>query len=144
MKKKIVIVDYGLGNIISAQQSFTRVVEKNSLDIDVIISRDPKDINDSTHIVLPGQGAFKSCIDGLKNILGMQEALNKNVLINKKPFLGICVGMQLLAEKSFENGVHEGFGWIKGSVKKIKDNKLKFPHMGWNDVRIINNSLNWI
>jgi glutamine amidotransferase len=139
MKKKIVIVDYGLGNILSAQQSFLKVVKDCKKDIPVIISSDPEDINRSSHIVLPGQGAFVSCINGLKQIPGMISALEKNVIKKKKPFLGICVGMQLLAERGFENGNHEGLGWIKGSVKKLEVNNLKLPHMGWNNIEIINN-----
>ena len=140
MKKKIVIVDYGLGNIVSAQQSFLRVIQDNFFDAEVIISNEPKEIYASSHIVLPGQGAFSSCIGSLKNISGMIRALEDNVLIKKKPFLGICVGMQLLAEKGYENGVCQGLGWIKGSIKKLEVNKLKLPHMGWNNIQIINNS----
>ena len=140
MKKKIVIVDYGLGNILSAQQSFLKVIQDNFFDAEVVISNKPSDIHNSSHIVLPGQGAFSSCIGGLKNIVGMIGALEDSVLTNKKPFLGICVGMQLLAEKGYENGTHQGLGWIKGSIKKLEVNKLKLPHMGWNNIQIINNS----
>ena len=140
MKKKIVIVDYGLGNIVSAQQSFLKVIKDNFFDAEVIISSCPSDIYTSSHIVLPGQGAFSSCIGGLKNIFGMIGALEDSVLIKKKPFLGICVGMQLLADKGYENGVHQGLGWIKGSIRKLEVNKLKLPHMGWNNIQIINNS----
>ena len=141
MKKKITIVDYGLGNIVSAQQSFLRAIREKKLDAEVVISSSPKDVLDSSHVVLPGQGAFKSCIDGLKKILVMVEALEVSIIKNQKPFLGTCVGMQLLAERSFENGTHEGLGWIGGSVKKINANNLKLPHMGWNNVKIINNTL---
>ena len=140
MRKKVVIVDYGLGNIISAQQSFIKTIQDNFFDAEVIISNRPSDIYTSSHIVLPGQGAFFSCITGLKKIHGMIEALEENVLINKKPFLGICVGMQLLAEIGYENGIHQGLGWIKGSIKKLEANKLKLPHMGWNNIQIVNNS----
>jgi len=140
MKKKIVIVDYGLGNTVSAQQSFLKIIKDSFFDAEVIISNQPSDICASSHIVLPGQGAFSSCIGGLKNILGMIDALEESVLIKKKPFLGICVGMQLLAETGYENGVHQGLGWIKGSIKKLKVKKLKLPHMGWNNIQIINNS----
>ena len=75
----------------------------------------------------------------LKDIVGMIDALEKSVLINKKPFLGICVGMQLLAEFGFENGKHQGLGWIKGSIKRIDVDNLKLPHMGWNNIRVVNN-----
>jgi len=140
MKKKVAIVDYGLGNILSAQQSFKKVVEENRLNIEVIITNETKDIDTASHIVLPGQGAFASCIYGLKNIAGMVDALKENVTNGKKPFLGICVGMQLLADVSYENGEHYGLGWIKGSIEKLKANNLKLPHMGWNNVKIVNNS----
>ena len=138
MKKKITIVDYGLGNILSAQQSFLKASKEFNLKANVIISNSPNDILESSHIVLPGQGAFKSCMDGLKNISGMINALEKAVLINKKPFLGICVGMQLLAEFGYENGKYDGLGWIKGSIKKMDSKKLKLPHMGWNNIDFVN------
>ena len=140
MKKKVVIVDYGLGNIVSAQQSFLSVVQKKKLNTEVVISNNPKDLLSSSHIVLPGQGAFASCINGLKSINGMIDALEDAVLNKKIPFLGICVGMQLLAEKGFENGTHNGLGWIKGSTKRLEVQKLKLPHMGWNNIKITNNS----
>jgi len=140
MNKKVAIVDYGLGNIVSAQQSFLKVVKDNSLDAEVIISNDPNQIKKSTHVVLPGQGAFKSCITGLKNISGMIDALEESIIKNKKPFLGICVGMQLLAEIGYENGKHFGLGWIKGSIKKLEADSLKLPHVGWNTVKIVNKS----
>ena len=140
MKKIIVIVDYGLGNIKSAEQSCLKVIENNKFDAKTYITKNPSDINIATHIILPGQGAFSSCIKGLKSVEGLIDALETNVLKNKKPFLGICVGMQLLAEKSFENGTHKGLGWIRGTIKKIQKQKLILPHMGWNNVKIINNS----
>ena len=140
MKKKVIIVDYGLGNIVSAQQSFLKVAYDNNLDAEIIISNKPSELYTSSHIVLPGQGAFASCMGGLKNISGMIEALKACVLNNKVPFLGICIGMQLLADKGFEKGTHQGLGWIKGSIKKLKVKNLKLPHMGWNNVKIINKS----
>ena len=139
MKKKVVIVDYGLGNIVSAQQSFLKVVKENFLEIDVLISNSPKEINTSSYIVLPGQGAFKSCMDGLNSIAGLKDSLYKRVIVNKTPFLGICVGMQLLADRSYENGEHDGLGWIAGFIKKLPKKNLKLPHMGWNNVYIKNN-----
>ena len=140
MRKKVTIVDYGLGNIVSAQQSFLKVAHDNDLEAEIIISNKPSEIYSSSHIVLPGQGAFESCMDGLKNISGMIEALKERVLNNKIPFLGICIGMQLLADKGFERGMHHGLGWIKGSIKKLEVDNMKLPHMGWNNVKIINNS----
>ena len=134
MKKKITIVDYGLGNILSAEQSFIRVIKENQINANVKISNSPSDITNSTHVVLPGQGAFKSCIDGLTSIAGMIEELKNFALIQKKPFLGICVGMQLLATDSEENGKHRGLNWISGHIKKLPIKNLKMPHMGWNEV----------
>tara|TARA_Y100001970_G_C14198637_1_gene839710 strand:+ start:227 stop:862 length:636 start_codon:yes stop_codon:yes gene_type:complete len=140
MKKKVTIIDYGLGNIVSAQQSFLKVVNENKYDAEIIVSNESEDILNATHIVLPGQGAFQSCMSGLKKINGAVQALEESVLKNKKPFLGICIGMQLLAEEGYENGNHKGLGWIKGVIKKIDRENLKLPHMGWNEVKIVNNS----
>jgi len=139
MKKNIAIVDYGLGNIVSAHQSFTKVTQDNGWNANILITNNPKDIELSSHIVLPGQGAFQSCMDGLKNIAGMIDQLSSSVLIKGIPFLGICVGMQLLANESCENGKHDGLGWIKGSIKKLPSENIKLPHMGWNEVIFNNN-----
>ena len=140
MIKNVAIVDYGLGNILSAQQSFLKVSNDNNIKASVIVTNQPKDIAESTHIVLPGQGAFETCMEGLSNIPGMIDELTKSVINNKTPFLGICVGMQLLANISYENGEHKGLGWIDGKIKKLPTNNLKLPHMGWNEVEIINNN----
>lgn len=134
MKKKITIVDYGLGNIFSAKQSFIKAIQDSQINAEVKISNLPTDIKNSTHIVLPGQGAFKSCMEGLEKITGMIDALSNFAISDKKPFLGICVGMQLLASESEENGNHKGLGWIAGSIKKLPNINLKMPHMGWNYV----------
>ena len=136
MKKYITIVDYGLGNIRSAEQSLKKVVKENNINADVVITNNAKDIHSASHIVLPGQGAFETCMKGLKNIEGMIDALSQSVLIKKKPFLGICVGMQLLATKSYENGTHLGLGWIDGEIRKMPQTDLKLPHMGWNEVSV--------
>ena len=133
--KKIVIVDYGLGNIVSAQQSFIKVSQDNKISAKIVVSNNPRDIEEASHVVLPGQGAFKSCMDGLENINGMISSLEKTVIKNKKPFLGICVGMQLLAHQGLENGTHKGLGWIGGTVKKLEGKNLKLPHMGWNIIK---------
>ena len=142
MNKKIVVVDYGLGNIISAQQSFLKIIKDNKITAEVIVSNDPEVILRCSHIVLPGQGAFLSCIDGLRKIPKMIQVLEKNIINYKKPFLGICVGMQLLADTSYENGTHQGLGWISGSIKKLSVGKLKLPHMGWNNVKLNKNLFN--
>jgi len=138
MKKKVTIVDYGLGNILSAQQSFIKVANDNAIEANILISNKPDDIIDSTHIVLPGQGAFKTCMKNLMEIPGMVDQLSKTVTQNKIPFLGICVGMQLLANISYENGKHKGLGWIQGEIKKLPVGNLKSPHMGWNEVKVAN------
>ena len=140
MNKNVAIIDYGLGNILSAQQSFLKVANENNLKANVIITNKPADIAESTHIVLPGQGAFKSCMKGLSSIPRMINELTKSVIINKTPFLGICVGMQLLANISYENGEHKGLGWIEGQIIKLSVNNLKLPHIGWNEVKIINDN----
>ena len=140
MKKRIVVVDYGLGNIRSAEQSLKRVVEINKFDAEVKIINDFEDLNSASHIVLPGQGAFNSCMDGLKKIPGMIEELSKNVLVKEKPFLGICVGMQLLANFGYENGKCPGLGWIDGEIKKLPQKNVKLPHMGWNEITIKRNN----
>jgi len=141
MKKNITIIDYGSGNILSAKQSFARVINKENLDADVCISGNPDIIKNSTHIVLPGQGAFETCINGLKQIPGMIDELNNFVVVKKKPFFGICVGMQLLANNSLENGDHRGLGWIDGTIEKLPNENLKMPHMGWNSIKVLNKNL---
>ncbi|MDA9620702.1 imidazole glycerol phosphate synthase subunit HisH [Pelagibacteraceae bacterium] len=141
MKKNITIINYGSGNILSAKQSFARVIETENIDADVCISGKPEIIKNSTHIVLPGQGAFETCINGLKEIPGMIDELNNFVVVKKKPFFGICVGMQLLANNSLENGDHKGLGWIDGTIEKLPTENLKMPHMGWNSIRVLNKNL---
>ena len=117
---------------------FSTILEDKNINAEVKISSNIEDINKSTHIILPGQGAFESCIKGLRKINGMIETLERNVLISKKPFLGICVGMQLLADQGYENGNNRGLGWIKGSIRKLNVKNQKLPHMGWNNVKIRN------
>ena len=140
MKKNITIIDYGSGNILSAKQSFAKVINSNDYDAVVKISGNPEEIKKSTHVVLPGQGAFKTCISGLRNIPGMLEAIDNFAIEKKKPFFGICVGMQLLADNSEENGKHKGLGWISGTIKKLPSKKLKIPHMGWNSIKVAGGS----
>ena len=143
MKKIIVVIDYGLGNIRSAEQSLIKVVEENNIKAEVKIINNSSDVDLATHIVLPGQGSFSACMSGLRNISGMTDKLSENVLMQKKPFLGICVGMQLLANIGYENGEHIGLGWIEGVIKKLPQKNLKLPHMGWNEALIVtkNNEL---
>ena len=140
MKKNITILDYGSGNILSAMQSFSRIIKSNELDADICISGNPKSIKHTSHLVLPGQGAFETCINGLKSIPGMLEELSNYTLEQKRPFFGICVGMQLLANNSEENGNHAGLGWIEGTIRKLPSKNLKMPHMGWNSIKVLNNN----
>tara|TARA_B100000953_G_scaffold14310_1_gene12681 strand:- start:1026 stop:1652 length:627 start_codon:yes stop_codon:yes gene_type:complete len=133
----ITIVDYNSGNISSVINSF-KEVGKNKYDIKV--SSESKIIKDSDKIVLPGQGSFKSCVDALKKIDGLVESLNQFVLDQKKPLLGICVGMQMFADIGYEETETKGLGWIPGKVSKIDNQKGKYklPHIGWNEIKIKN------
>lgn len=133
-KDSIVIIDYGSGNLRSAAKAFEHVVAYAGTGLDVIVSDRAVDIDDASYIVLPGQGAFGDCMRGLEQS-GLIDALEKNVLQSGKPFLGICVGMQLLADEGLEHGHYKGLGWIGGKVDKLglNDKTLKIPHMGWNE-----------
>ncbi|HEU0070661.1 MAG TPA: imidazole glycerol phosphate synthase subunit HisH [Alphaproteobacteria bacterium] len=134
---KIVIVDYGSGNLRSAAKAFERAAADIGLKDAVSVSADAKDLATADRIVLPGVGAFGDCKRGLEALPGMIDALNEQVLEKKKPFFGICVGMQLMAEFGREHGEHRGLGWIKGVVEAIlpADPSLKVPHMGWNELK---------
>jgi glutamine amidotransferase len=135
----VTIVDYGSGNLNSVSKALEAAAIKINKKINIRISNKPKDILESDRIILPGQGSYRQCALGVKNIPGLWGSLNEFALVKKKPIFGICVGMQLFSEKGHEEQVTEGFGWIKGSVKKIEINSkdLKLPHMGWNEVNII-------
>ncbi|MDX1950185.1 MAG: imidazole glycerol phosphate synthase subunit HisH [Rickettsiales bacterium] len=142
--KKIALIDYGSGNIHSAFKALQKA-GNDIAETQVFITSNASDLKEATHIVLPGVGAFADCYQGVASISGMLDELKENILQLKKPFLGICVGMQLLAEKGFENGEHQGFGFIKGEVKKFESmNQLKIPHMGWNNIKISKNSENFL
>jgi len=131
----LTIVDYGCGNIRSVYNAFNLISKQKKLKI--VISSNKSDIERSSHLVLPGVGSYETCINGLRNS-NLIDSILKKVNIEKKPFLGICVGMQMLASKGFENGEFLGLNWIKGNVKKIKKSHelLKIPHMGWNNLLI--------
>ena len=133
------IVDYGTGNLNSVSKALEFSALKIKKDINIKISNKPKDILNSDKIVLPGQGSYRQCALAIKSIAGLWDGLNEFVLIKKKPIFGICVGMQLFSSEGHEEEITQGFGWVKGSVKKIKLNNkdLKLPHMGWNEVNII-------
>jgi glutamine amidotransferase len=137
-KETVVIIDYGSGNLRSAAKAFEHVIAEGGYDGTVKISDSPADIRKATRIVLPGQGAFGDCMQGLSGIKGMIGALEKTVLDKGVPFLGICVGMQLMATRGLEHGVHAGLGWVPGQVIPMKAEKagLKIPHMGWNTLQV--------
>ena len=130
---KVVILDYNAGNVQSVFNALSLVCDKSKIQI----SNHPADLKSATHIILPGVGAFGDCMSNLKATQGLIIELRNQVLGEKKPFLGVCVGMQALANKGLEKGTHEGLGFINGVVEEIKvekDSKLKVPHMGWNNV----------
>ena len=139
----LTIVDYGVGNLRSIAKSIEKANSDNSLSYSVKVSSDINDIKKSDKIVLPGQGSFKACKDGIDNIKGLQEELNENVLIKKKPIYGICAGMQLFATTGHEEKKTAGLNWIPGEVIKLNlgSSDLKIPHMGWNELQIENSSL---
>ncbi len=132
----VVVVDYGSGNLRSAARACERAARDRGLALDVRISGDAADVRAASRIVLPGQGAFADCKRGLAAVPGMIEALEEAVIERGKPFLGICVGMQLMAERGLEHGVHQGLGWLPGDVVAMTpaDKALKIPHMGWNEL----------
>lgn len=135
----VAIIDYGSGNLRSAAKAFERASAQAGSGQDIIVTNRPDDLDRASHIVLPGVGAFGDCMAGLEALGGMRDALDRNVINDAKPFLGICVGMQLMAERGVEHGIHQGFGWIQGEITPIQpaDDTLKIPHMGWNDLDII-------
>ena len=137
-KSKVIIIDYGSGNLRSAAKAFEKIAANEALDLDVIVSGKTEDVDSADYIVLPGQGAFGDCIKGLRSVDGMVEALESNVVKGGKPFLGVCVGMQLMASRGQEGGLDTGLDWIEGEVRplQLEDPSLKIPHMGWNELLI--------
>jgi glutamine amidotransferase len=135
----VTIVDYNSGNISSVINSFNEVA-KDKVNIEV--TSDLNKIKSSDKVVLPGQGSFKSCVDALNSINGLTDALNEVAIINKKPLLGICVGLQMFADVGYEEIETKGLGWISGKVVKInnQNGKFKLPHIGWNQLNIHKNS----
>jgi glutamine amidotransferase len=131
-----VIIDYGSGNLRSAAKAFERVAAEQSISGGVQVTNDATVVLAADHIVLPGQGSFGDCLQGLKSVPGMVDALVEAVLHKGRPFLGICVGMQLMADRGLEHGVHDGLGWIPGEVTALAPDQpgLKIPHMGWSDL----------
>lgn len=130
----VVIVDYGSGNLHSAEKALERASVQSGLNFPIAVSAEPEMVASADRIVLPGVGAFADCRAGLEAIDGMIDALKEVVQVKARPFLGICVGMQLMAEQGLEHGTWDGFGWISGQVEAVEPNDpvLKIPHMGWN------------
>ena len=135
----IAIIDYGSGNLRSAQKAFERVASELSLKSEVMLTANAADVAAADHIVLPGVGAFADCETGLDALDGMTEALRERVLIGGKPFLGICVGMQLLATTGYERELTNGLDWLPGHVQKLEvgSTAYKIPHMGWNTIDVL-------
>jgi len=136
---KVTIVDYSSGNISSVINSFKEVAQNKAT---IEVTSDLNKIKSSDKIVLPGQGSFKSCVDALNKISGLNDALNEFVTVNKKPLLGICVGLQMFADVGYEETETIGLGWISGKVSKIdnQNGKYKLPHIGWNQINILKDS----
>jgi imidazole glycerol-phosphate synthase subunit HisH len=130
----VAIIDYGSGNLHSAAKALERAAREEGLVESIVVTRDPEKVVRADRVVLPGVGAFADCRRGLDAVDGMVEALNESVRERGRPFLGICVGMQLMAERGREYEVTQGLGWIPGDVERIAptDADLKIPHMGWN------------
>lgn len=130
----IVIIDCGAGNLHSVRKALLHVAG----NVPVMVTQRAEDLAGATHVVLPGVGAFGDCMAGLQALPQMREALEEAVLKNKTPFLGICVGMQMLFQRGHEHGTHAGLGWFEGEVKKLapRDAALRIPHMGWNTLHI--------
>jgi glutamine amidotransferase len=130
----VAIVDYGSGNLHSAAKAFERAAREEGLSEPIVVTSDPEAVARADRVVLPGVGAFADCRRGLDEVTGMVAALDESVRRRGRPFLGICVGMQLMAERGREYEVTQGLGWIRGEVDRItpSDPNLKIPHMGWN------------
>ncbi len=134
----VAIIDYGSGNLHSAAKAFERAAREATTGQKILVTSDPDAVRRAERIVLPGVGAYADCMAGLTRVEGMREALEESVRGRGKPFLGICVGMQLLSERGYEYQITEGLGWIPGEVRMIEpdDSGLKIPHMGWNTLAV--------
>jgi imidazole glycerol-phosphate synthase subunit HisH len=138
--QRLVIIDYGSGNLHSAAKAFERAARESATEVGIAVTSNPAEVAAADRIVLPGVGAFADCKNGLDAVRGMREVLEERVRGKGRPFLGICVGAQLMAERGLEFRVTPGFCWIKGDVRPIqpKDPGLKIPHMGWNTLSVVN------
>jgi imidazole glycerol-phosphate synthase subunit HisH len=131
----VAIIDYGAGNLHSVRAALQRVVQPEDT---ILVTHDVADVARATHVILPGVGAFGDCIGALKKCTGMIDALEHHAHILRKPFLGICVGMQMLLDRGHEHGTHQGLGWIAGDVMPMErtTNDMRIPHMGWNELTL--------
>jgi glutamine amidotransferase len=138
--QRVAIIDYGSGNLHSAAKAFERAARESGAEAAITVTASPAVVLAADRVVLPGVGAFADCKAGLDAVPGMVEALEESVRRKGRPFLGICVGAQLMAERGLEFRVTEGLGWIAGDVKAIEpaDPALKIPHMGWNTLSVVN------
>lgn len=136
---RVAIIDYGSGNLRSASKAFERAARERHIAAKIDVTANVEDVVAADRIVLPGVGAFRDCKRGLAGLPGMIEALEEAVRGKGRPFLGICVGMQLMASRGLEHGVEAGLGWIDGDVRQIApaDPDLKIPHMGWNTLNVV-------
>jgi len=135
----VTIVDYNSGNISSVINSFKEVAQDK---VNIAVTSDLNNIKSSDKVILPGQGSFKSCVDALNKINGLIDTLNEFAINDKKPLLGICVGLQMFADIGYEETETKGLGWVSGKVSKIdnQNGKYKLPHIGWNQIKIIKKS----
>ncbi|MBL4614531.1 MAG: imidazole glycerol phosphate synthase subunit HisH [Magnetovibrio sp.] len=135
---KVAIIDYGSGNLRSVAKSFERAAQDQNISADIMVTGKPEDVLGADRLVLPGVGAFADCKAGLAAVDGLHEALSQVVIDKARPFMGICVGMQLMSDVGHEFGDTQGLGWIAGDVTALipSDGALKIPHMGWNDLDI--------
>ena len=132
----VAIIDYGSGNLRSAAKAFERAARESGHDQPIVVTREPDHVRRADRVVLPGVGAFADCRRGLAAVPGMEEALEEAVIRRGRPFLGICVGMQLMAERGREFETVQGLGWIPGDIVAIEPTgpEMKIPHMGWNEL----------
>jgi imidazole glycerol-phosphate synthase subunit HisH len=138
--QRVAIIDYGSGNLHSAAKAFERAARESEANAQILVTTNPETVADADRIVLPGVGAFADCKRGLESVPGMRDALESSVREKARPFLGICVGMQLMATRGLEFQTTEGLDWIAGEVRAIEPNdaSLKIPHMGWNTLHVVN------
>jgi imidazole glycerol-phosphate synthase subunit HisH len=135
---RVAIIDYGSGNLRSATKAFERAAREAGISADIDLTADAERVRTADRIVLPGVGAYADCASGLQAVEGMWEAVEEVAIVKGRPFLGICVGMQLMSQRGLEKTITKGFGWISGDVKEImpSDPALKIPQIGWNTIEL--------